>query len=177
MASTTELRKTYTEAAKNLKVTTPFYAVAGVGDLAVEKLKAVPSKLREEVTVSKIKSVPDRVRTELTADDGAVKKVADKISDLPRDPRKLTDKLTDLADEQVKAADKRLAKLAKRGEEVIDRVREENKDLVEKARKAAKKLRNVRGSKKAPVATAPARKAPAKATTAPAPATEAKLGS
>jgi ElaB/YqjD/DUF883 family membrane-anchored ribosome-binding protein len=171
MASTTDLRKTYTEAAKSLTGSKPFYAVAGAGDLAVEKLKAVPAKLRDEVTVSKIRSMPDRVRTELTAGDGAVKKVADKITDLPRDPRKLTDKLTDLADEQVKAADARFAKLATRGEKFVHKVRAENKDLIEKARKAAKKVRNLRGGEAAPAApVAPVRRPAAKAAPAATPA-------
>lgn len=176
MASTTELRKTYTDYAKNLTGTKPFYAVAGAGDLAVEKLKDVPSKLREELKVEKLKTVPDRVRTELTGTDGAVRKAADKFTDLPRDPRKLTEKLTDLADEQVKAADKRLAEWAERGEKVVDRYREDRKDLIAKAKKAAKKARNFRGSDEPKPTTTPtaARKTAAKAPSA---AAEAKVGS
>src|SRR5882757_2882519 len=112
MASTTELRKTYTDAAKNLTGSKPFYAFVGSGDLAVEKLKDVPAKLREE----------------LRGEDGAVKKVTDKISELPRDPRKLGAKLSDLADEQLKAADKRIDKLADRGEKVVKKVRNRGKD-------------------------------------------------
>jgi hypothetical protein len=178
MASTTELRKTYTDYAKSLTGTKPFYAVAGAGDLAVEKLKDVPARLREELTVQKIKSVPERVRTEFTGSEGRVKKVTDSIAELPRNPRKLTVKLTDLADEQVKAADKRLTEWATRGEKVVDRMREDNKDLIEKAKKAAKKVRNFGGTESAPAPATPAatptpRKATAKATSANA---EAKLG-
>jgi hypothetical protein len=172
MASTTELRKTYTDYAKSLTGTKPFYAVAGAGDLAVEKLKDVPAKLRAELKVEKIKSVPERVRTEFTGPEGRVKKVADSFADLPRNPRKFTGKLTDLAEEQVKAADKRLDEWAKRGEKVIDRVREDNKDLIEKAKKAARKVRsNFGGTESKPAHAAPAtnaapRKAPVKATSA-----------
>lgn len=175
MVSTTGLRKTCTEAAKHLSGAKPFYAVAGAGDLAVEKLKAVPSMLRHEVTVSKIKSAPDRVRTELTSIDGAVQKVADKMAEMPRDPRKLTTKLTVLADEQAKAADQGLLSLTQRGEKVLDRLREENKDLLDKAKKAVQKVRHLRGPEEVPVAAAPppARKPAPKATpAAPAPTAE-----
>jgi hypothetical protein len=175
MATTTELRKTYTHYAKSLTGTKPFYAVAGAGDLAVEKLKDMPTKLRAELTVDKIKAVPDRVRVEFTGSEGRVKKVADSIAELPRSPRKLTDKLTDLADEQVKAAEKRLGEWAKRGEKVVERVRDDNKDLITKAKKAAEKVRSRGASSPAPVAPTPVapRKAPAKAAPT---STEAKLG-
>ncbi|HEY2833495.1 MAG TPA: hypothetical protein VGJ14_13795 [Sporichthyaceae bacterium] len=128
MASTTELRKTYTDAAKNLTGRKPFLAFVGSGDLAVEKIKDVPTKLRDEVTVAKLKDVPNKLRDELRGEEGAVKKVTDKINDLPRDPRKLGAKLTDLADEQIKAADKRIDKLAVRGEKVVKKVRNRGKD-------------------------------------------------
>ncbi len=175
MATTTELRKTYTHYAKSLTGSKPFYAVAGAGDLAVEKLKDVPTKLRAELTVDKIKAVPDRVRVEFTGSEGRVKKVADSIAELPRSPRKLTDKLTDLADEQVKAADKLLGEWAKRGEKVVERVRDDNKDLIAKAKKAAEKVRTRGAASPAPAAPTPAapRKAPVKAAPS---STEAKLG-
>lgn len=166
MASTTELRKTYTDTAKNLTGRKPFYAFVGSGDLAMEKIKDVPTKLREEVTVAKLKDVPSKLRDELRGEDGAVKKVTDKINDLPRDPRKLADKLTDLAEEQLKAADERIGKLAVRGEKVVKKVRTETPG---KARDAVKKVRN-RGKDvdetPAPVATpAPApRRTPRAAT-------------
>jgi|GEM_PF-6883961 len=166
MASTTELRKTYTDAAKNLAGTKPFYAFAGAGDLAVEKLRTVPSKLREEVTVAKIKSVPDRVRTELRGSDGAVRRVTDKINEFPRDPRKLPGKLSDFADEQVRAADERLVKLADRGEKLVKRVRKDNpgKDLVERIRKVTGKVGKRRAPAKAgPTVVSAPRRTPAKA--------------
>jgi len=141
MASTTELRKTYTDTAKNLTGRKPFYAFVGSGDLAVEKIKDVPTKLREEVTVAKLKDVPSKLREELRGEEGAVKKVTDKINDLPRDPRKLGAKLTDLAEEQLKAADERIGKLAVRGEKVVNKVRTETPGL-DKARDAVKKVRN-----------------------------------
>jgi hypothetical protein len=130
MASTTELRKTYTDAAKNLTGRKPFYAFVGSGDLAVEKIKDVPAKLRDEVTVAKLKDVPHKLRVELRGEDGTVKKVTEKINEFPRDPRKLSAKLTELADEQIKAADERIAKLADRGEKVVKKVRNRGKDEV-----------------------------------------------
>ena len=174
MASTTELRKTYTDYAKSLTGTKPFYAVAGAGEAAVEILKDVPTKLRTELTVERIKAVPDRVRTEFTGSDGRVKKVADSLADLPRNPRQITDKLTDLADGQVKAADKLLADWAARGEKVVERVRDDNKDLLAKARRAAGKVRHRNAAPPTPPApaAAPPRKAPAKTASAP---TETKL--
>jgi ElaB/YqjD/DUF883 family membrane-anchored ribosome-binding protein len=130
MASTTDLRKTYTDAAKNFTGRKPFYAFVGSGDLAVEKIKDVPAKLRDEVTVAKLKDVPHKLRVELRGEDGTVKKVTDKINELPRDPRKLRAKLTDLADEQIKAAEERIDKLADRGEKVVKKVRNRGKDEV-----------------------------------------------
>ena len=169
MATTTDLRKSYTVYAKNLTSPKPFYAVAGVGDQAVELLKDVPAKLREELTVEKLKSVPDRFRTELTATDGRVKKVTDRLVELGGNPRKLTD----LADEQVKAADKLLVEYAKRGEKVFDRVVEDNKQFVAKAKQAARKVNPFAAGAGSP--TAPTTAAPRKtAKAAPATPAEAK---
>jgi hypothetical protein len=172
MATTTELRKSYTDYAKKLTSPTPFYAVAGVGGQAVEILKDVPAKLREELTVEKLKSVPDRVRTELTATDGRVKKVTDRLVELGGDPRKLTD----LAEEQIKAADKLLVEYAQRGEKVFDRVVEDNKQFVAKAKQAARKVYPF-GTAAAPAPVVPTTAAPRKSTAKTAPATpaEAKL--
>jgi heparin binding hemagglutinin HbhA len=136
MASTAEIRKTYTDFAKTLTGPKPFYAFAGVGDLAVEKVK--------------------NFRTDLTAEDTSVKdratkfpkQVADKITDLPKEARKVADKLTDAVDEQVKAADERYEKLAKRGEDIVKRVRTQKstKDLLDQAKSTINKARNVRGT-------------------------------
>lgn len=130
MASTAELRKTYTDFAKTLTGPKPFYAVAGVGDLAVEKVK----NLRPSAEDSSVKDLP--------------KQLTEKLTDLPKDVRKLGDKLTDRVDTQVKAADERYAKLAKRGEDIVKRVRTQKstKDLVEQAKTTISKARNVRGT-------------------------------
>ncbi|MFE3204162.1 hypothetical protein [Embleya sp. NPDC059237] len=62
MAIATELRKTLTE-------TTPFYAVAGAGDLVVEKLRELPERFRTEVVTDpkvireRIQALPDRTQT------------------------------------------------------------------------------------------------------------------
>jgi hypothetical protein len=130
MASTAELRKTYTDFAKTLAGPKPFYAVAGVGDLAVEKVK----NLRPTAEDKSVRDLP--------------KQLTDKLTDLPKEARKLGDKLTDRVDTQVKAADERYAKLAQRGEDIVKRVRTQKstKDLVEQAKTTISKARNVRGT-------------------------------
>lgn len=130
MPSTAELRKTYTDFAKTLTGTKPFYAVAGVGDLAVEKVK----NLRPTAEDSSVKDLP--------------KQLTDKLTELPKDVRKLGDKLTDRVDTQVKAADERFERLAKRGEEIVKRVRTQKstQDLVDQAKATIGKARNVRGT-------------------------------
>jgi heparin binding hemagglutinin HbhA len=134
MASTAELRKTYTDFAKTLTGPKPFYAVAGVGDLAVEKVKNLRPSAEE-------KSLKDRA-TNLP------KQLTDKLTDLPKEARKVADKLTDRVDEQVKAADERYEKLATRGETIVKRVRTQKstKDLVEQAKTTISKARGVRGA-------------------------------
>lgn len=130
MASTAEIRKTYTDLAKTITGRKPFYAVAGVGDLAVEKIK----NLRPTAQDASVKDLP--------------KQLTDKLTDLPGDVRKLGDKLTDRVDTQVKAADERFDKLATRGEDIVKRVRTQKstQDLVEQAKTTITKARNVRGT-------------------------------
>lgn len=130
MASTAEIRKTYTDFAKTLTGPKPFYAFAGVGDLAVEKVK----NLRPTAEDKSVKDLP--------------KQLTDKLTELPKDVRKLGDKLTDRVDTQVKAADERYEKLAKRGEDIVKRVRTQKstQDLVEQAKTTISKARNVRGT-------------------------------
>jgi hypothetical protein len=130
MASTAEIRKTYTDFAKTLTGPKPFYAVAGVGDLAVEKVKA----LRPTAEDKGVKDLP--------------KQLTDKLGELPKEARKVADKLTDRVDTQVKAADERYEKLAQRGEDIVKRVRTQKstKDLVEQAKTTISKARNVRGT-------------------------------
>lgn len=134
MASTAEIRKTYTDFAKTLTGPKPFYAVAGVGDLAVEKVK----NLRPTAEDKSVKNIA----TDLP------KQLGDKLTDLPKEARKVADKLTDRVDTQVKAADERYEKLAQRGESIVKRVRTQKstKDLVEQAKSTISKARNVRGT-------------------------------
>ncbi len=130
MASTAEIRKTYTDFAKTLTGPKPLYAFAGVGDLAVEKVK----NLRPAAEDKSVRDLP--------------KQLTDKLTDLPKEARKLGDKLTDRVDTQVRAADERYEKLAKRGEDIVKRVRTQKstKDLVEQAKTTISKARNVRGT-------------------------------
>lgn len=134
MASTAEIRKTYTDFAKTLTGPKPFYAVAGVGDLAVEKVKGLRPTAEDPSVRERATKLP--------------KQFAEKLGELPKEARKLGDKLTDAVDEQVKAADERYEKLAKRGEDIVKRVRTQKstKDLVEQAKSTITKARNVRGS-------------------------------
>ncbi|MGQ0623592.1 MAG: hypothetical protein ACT4PP_02885 [Sporichthyaceae bacterium] len=137
MATTADLRKTTTDFAKTLTGPKPFYAVAGVGDLAVEKIKAVPDRV-------------SKLRTDLRGEDAKVtpSKIADKVTELPKQTRKLGTKLVDVADEQVRAADERYVKLIERGEDIVKRVRTQKstKDLLEQAKDTVSKARNVRGA-------------------------------
>ena len=130
MASTAEIRKTYTDFAKTLTGPKPLYAFAGVGDLAVEKVK----NLRPAAEGKTVRDLP--------------KQLTDKLTELPGDVRKLGDKLTDRVDTQVKAADERFEKLATRGEDIVRRVRTQKstQDLVEQAKTTITKARNVRGT-------------------------------
>jgi hypothetical protein len=134
MASTAEIRKTYTDFAKTLTGPKPFYAVAGVGDLAVEKVKALRPTAEDAPVRERATKLP--------------KQFAEKLGELPKEARKFGDKLTDAVDEQVKAADERYEKLAKRGEDIVKRVRTQKstKDLVEQAKSTINKARNVRGT-------------------------------
>ena len=130
MASTAEIRKTYTDFAKTLTGRKPFYAFAGVGDLAVEKIK----NLRPTAEDTSVKDLPKQLTTKLT--------------ELPKDVRRLGDKLTDRVDTQVKAADERYEKLAKRGEDIVRRVRTQKstQDLLDQTKATISKARDVRGT-------------------------------
>jgi hypothetical protein len=144
MASTTELRKSYLDTAKNLS-TKPLYAWAGAGDLAVEKLREVPAKVRElrsEVTVSKLKSVPStqkRVVTEVPS------KISAKFNEFPRTPKALTSKLTEVTEAQYKAAEDRFDSLAVRGESIVKRIRTQKAttDLIAQAKTTVAKAKSV----------------------------------
>ncbi|MEU0938677.1 hypothetical protein [Embleya sp. NPDC005971] len=62
MAIATDLKKTLTDS-------TPLYAVAGAGDLMVEKLRELPDRFRAEVTTDpkvlreRLQTLPDRTQT------------------------------------------------------------------------------------------------------------------
>ncbi|HET6286778.1 MAG TPA: hypothetical protein VFG15_08510, partial [Amycolatopsis sp.] len=120
--------------AKNLTGPKPFYAFAGVGDLAVEKVKSLRPTAEDAGLRERATNLP--------------KQLTGKLTDLPKEARKLGDKLTDRVDTQVKAADERYEKLAKRGEDIVKRVRTQKstKDLVDQAKTTISKARSVRGT-------------------------------
>ncbi len=144
MASTTDLRKSYIDSAKSL-TTKPLYAWAGAGDLAVEKLREVPAKvrdLRSEVTVEKLKSVPatqKRVVSEVPS------KISAKFNELPKTPKGLTNKLTEVTEAQVKAVETRFDSLADRGESIVKRIRSQRAttELIGQAKTTVAKAKSV----------------------------------
>ncbi|WP_406283928.1 hypothetical protein [Embleya sp. NBC_00896] len=92
MAIATELKKTLTD-------TTPLYAVAGAGDLMVEKLRELPEKLRVEITTDpkvlreRFQTLPDRTQT-------FAKSQVDKAKELYEDLAARGEKLVKRVDRQ-----------------------------------------------------------------------------
>jgi heparin binding hemagglutinin HbhA len=107
MAITAEIRKALTDS-------TPLYAVAGAGDLAVEKLREVPAKLA--ALKVEPKAVQDRVTGSLTT-------VADDVRTLPDMARTLPEKAQSFALAQVGKANDAYEDLAERGKGVVGRIR------------------------------------------------------
>lgn len=143
MASTTELRKSYIESAKSLSAK-PLYAWAGAGDLAVEKLRTVPSKvkeLRSEVSVGKLKSVPGKLTEESKKATEVPSKLQAKVNALPKTPKALSAKF----EAQVKAVDTRIDELATRGETVVRRIRSQRSttELVNQAKTTVSKAKGL----------------------------------
>ncbi|MFI6980657.1 hypothetical protein ACIBSV_18975 [Embleya sp. NPDC050154] len=92
MAIATELKKTLTD-------TTPLYAVAGAGDLVVEKLRELPERFRVEVTTDpkvlreRLQTLPDRTQT-------FAKSQVDKAKELYEDLAARGEKLVKRVDRQ-----------------------------------------------------------------------------
>ena len=143
MPITDDLRKTLSDP-------TPLYALAGVGDLAVEKLREVPEKAAtlaatdrtvvQERATARLKEAQVRL-TEAQA------KVSETVSTLPSDFKSLQEKAQDFALQSVGRAAEFAVKarevydeLAERGKVVVDRQRKETADeLVGIAGKAESK--------------------------------------
>lgn len=143
MATTTELRKNYLDSAKSLS-TKPLYAWAGAGDLAVEKLRDVPAKVRElrsEVSLDKLKTVPSKLQAETKKATEVPGKLTAKVNQLPRTPKALSARF----EAQVKAVDARIDELAVRGESIVKRVRNQRSttELVNQAKNTVSKAKGL----------------------------------
>jgi polyhydroxyalkanoate synthesis regulator phasin len=126
MPITEDLRKTLSDP-------TPFYALAGAGDLAVEKLREVPEmaaaiagdrRAAQEKATARLQEAGARL-TEAQA------KVAESVSTLPTDLKSLQEKAQGLALQSVGRA----AELAVKAREMYDELAERGKVVVDRQRK------------------------------------------
>lgn len=102
---TAELRKALADA-------TPLYAVAGVGDLAVEKLRAVPARVVE---------LRERVEARAVADDVQAR-VQARVTALQNEARELPARATVAAGDLTARANDAYEELAARGKKLIARI-------------------------------------------------------
>jgi polyhydroxyalkanoate synthesis regulator phasin len=126
MPMTDDIRKTLSDP-------TPFYALAGAGDLAVEKLREVPEraaaiaadrKAAQEKATAALQEAGARL-TEAQA------KVAETVGTLPTDLKSLQERAQGLALQSVGRA----AELAVKAREVYDELAERGKVVVDRQRK------------------------------------------
>ena len=128
MPITDDLRKTLADP-------TPFYALAGAGDLAVEKLREVPE--RAAAIAADRKGAQEKATARLHEAGAklteAQAKVAETVSTLPTDLKSLQEKAQGLALQSVGRA----AELAVKAREVYDELAERGKVVVDRQRKDA----------------------------------------
>ena len=126
MPITDDLRKTLADP-------TPFYALAGAGDLAVEKLREVPE--RAAAIAADRKGAQEKATARLHEAGAklteAQAKVAETVSTLPTDLKSLQEKAQGLALQSVGRA----AELAVKAREVYDELAERGKVVVDRQRK------------------------------------------
>ena len=126
MPITDDLRKTLSDP-------TPFYALAGAGDLAVEKLREVPE--RAAAIAADRKGAQEKATARLHEAGAklteAQAKVAETVSTLPTDLKSLQEKAQGLALQSVGRA----AELAVKAREVYDELAERGKVVVDRQRK------------------------------------------
>lgn len=120
---------------KTLSDPTPLYAIAGAGDLAVEKLREVPGKAQalaadrraaQERAAKRLQEAQARLNEAQT-------KVTETVSSLPGDLHTLQEKAQAFALQQVGRA----AELAVKAREVYDELAERGKTVVERGRQEA----------------------------------------
>jgi heparin binding hemagglutinin HbhA len=134
--TTADLKKSTAHFKATLSDPKPLYAVAGVGDLAVAKLRELPTK------VAKLKS-------DLVGEEKSVQaKVTETVTSLPSDAMHLTARLGELADKGVKKADAEYAELATRGEAIVKKIRSQKatQDLLTQAQNTVTRARIARGA-------------------------------
>lgn len=134
--TTAELKKSTAHLKATLSDPKPFYAVAGVGDFAVAKLKEVPTRVA-------------KLKTDLVGEEKSVQaKVTETVTSLPSDAMHLTARLTTLADSGVKKADAHYAELAARGEAIVKKIRNQRatQDLLTQAQNTVTRARVARGT-------------------------------
>ena len=112
------------------------YAVAGVGDLAVEKLREVPAKV-------------SKISTDLRGQDRTLQaKVSEAVLSIPAEALQLTAKITTLAEDGVKKAEAQYKDLATRGEAIVRRIgnQKATQDLINQAQATVTRARVARGA-------------------------------
>ena len=150
--TTAELKKVSEEIRKRVSDPTPLYAVAGVGDAAVEKLRGGVTKLR----------------TDLTAPDKTMQtKVSEAVMSIPAEALQLAAKISTFAEDGVKNAEASYKELATRGEAIVKRISHQKatQDLLNQAQATVTRARVARGAAaRGAETTATAAKATAKNT-------------
>lgn len=134
--TTADLKKSTAQLKATLSDPKPLYAVAGVGDFAVAKLKEVPTRVA-------------KLRADLVGEEKTVQaKVTETVTSLPSDAMHLTARLSELADKGVKKADAEYAELAARGEAIVKRIRNQKatQDLLTQAQNTVTRARVARGT-------------------------------
>jgi heparin binding hemagglutinin HbhA len=131
MAITADIRKAFTDS-------TPLYAVAGAGDLAVEKLREVPAKL------ATVRAEPKVVQQRVTDAQAKVQeRVNSSLNTVAGDLRTLPEKAQSFALSQVGKANEAYEDLAARGKNVVGRIRRQkaSQDLKAEAHTTASKAK------------------------------------
>jgi len=130
MANTAVIKKTLTDP-------TPLYVAAGAGDLAVEKIREVPSRLA---------ALRDR-RGDFKVEPKAVQDlVQERLADLQVEVKRLPERANAVVTDGMAQASKTYSELAERGKTVVDRIRSQKatQELIEQAEATVARARAAR---------------------------------
>lgn len=138
--TTAELRKATDELRRKVSDPTQLYAVAGVGDYAVEKLREVPAR------VAKLRG--DKAPAPGTPDRTLQEKVQEAVLSIPAEALQLTAKISTFAEDGVKKAEAQYKDLAHRGESIVKRIgnQKATQDLLNQAQATVTRARVARGA-------------------------------